>query len=299
MTLALVTASLLWGSLYPAAKPALAATGPMQVTFCRVLLAFVSLGSLILLRSGPGLLVRQLRAHWRAVLVLGIFNFAVSQILAMSAQSLLPASVNGLLNNTHPLWVAIASALFYPPRRPGLLVAGSAVALVGVGLVFLPDLVFGAAAGAALSPLGIALSLAGSGVIAIGTGVGRRVMQGGDPLAITTLALGAAILPVTALTLANGGFDSILNAPGEVQLLLLYLGIGCTAVNFALWYYGLKHTSAAAASAFQYMIPPTSVALAALFLHEPISPALGLGTVCILIGLLATQIASTTRSAAG
>src|SRR5713101_6432651 len=227
VTLALVAASLLWGSLYPVAKPALAATGPMQVTFCRVLLAFVSLATLILLRSGPGPLVQQLRAHWRAVLVLGIFNFALSQILAMSAQSLLPASVNGLLNNTHPLWVAIASALFYPPRQPGLLVGGSAVALVGVGLVFLPDLAFGAGRATALSPLGIALSLAGSGVIAIGTGVGRRVMLGGDPLAITTLALGASILPMTALTLANGGFDLILNAPGDVQLLLLYLGIGC------------------------------------------------------------------------
>src|SRR5438034_5496295 len=158
VTLALIVASLLWGSLYPAAKPALDATGPMQVTFCRVVLAFVSLGSLILLRSGPGLLVQQLRAHWRAVLVLGMFNFAVSQILAMSAQSLLPASVNGLLNNTHPLWVAIASALFYPPRRPGLLVGGSAVAMLGVGLVLLPDLASGATTGAALSPLGILLS---------------------------------------------------------------------------------------------------------------------------------------------
>jgi drug/metabolite transporter (DMT)-like permease len=292
VTLALIVASLLWGSLYPAAKPALAATGPMQVTFCRVLLAFISLASLILLRSGPGLLVQQLRVHWRAVLVLGVFNFAVSQILAMSAQALLPASVNGLLNNTHPLWVAIASVLFHAPRRPGLLVGGSAVALLGVGLVFLPDLAFGAAAGADASPLGVALSLAGSGVIAIGTGVGRRVMPRSDPLAITTLALGAAIPPVTVLTLANGGFDPILNAPGDVRVLLLYLGIGCTAVNFALWYYGLKHTSAAAASAFQYMIPPTSVAIAALFLREEISPALGLGTLCILVGLLATQIAS-------
>jgi len=295
VTLALVVASLLWGSLYPAAKPALAATGPMQVTFCRVLLAFVALGALILVRSGPGLLVQQLRAHWRAVLVLGMFNFAVSQILAMSAQTLLPASVNGLLNNTHPLWVAIASALFYPPRRPGLLVIGSVVALAGVGLVFLPDLAFGAAAGAALSPLGIVLSLAGSGVIGIGTGLGRRVLRGGDPLAITTLALGAAIPPVAVLTWVNGGFASIVSASTEVQLLLLYLGIGCTAVNFALWYYGLKYTSAAAASAFQYMIPPTSVAIAALFLHEPIGPALGLGTLCVLIGLVTTQVASATR----
>jgi drug/metabolite transporter (DMT)-like permease len=292
VTLALVAASLLWGSLYPASKPALAATGPMQVTFCRVVLAFVSLAALMLVRSGPGLLVHQLRAHWRAVLVLGMFNFAVSQILAMSAQSLLPASVNGLLNNTHPLWVAIASALFYPPRRPGLLVGGSAVALVGVGLVFLPDLAFGAGRDAALSPLGITLSLAGSASIAIGTGVGRRVVLGADPLAITTLALGAAIVPLSVLTLTNGGFDPILTAPRDIQLLLVYLGIGCTAINFALWYYGLKHTSAAAASAFQYMIPPTSVALAALFLHEPISPALGIGALCILIGLLVTQRAS-------
>src|SRR5205823_9055262 len=150
VTLALIVASLLWGSLYPAAKPALAATGPMQVTFCRVLLAFVSLGALILLRSGPGLLVQQLRAHWRAVLVLGIFNFAVSQILAMSAQSLLPASVNGLLNNSHSLWVSIASALFYPPRRPGLLAGGSVVAILGVVLVFLTRLACGGGQSAAL-----------------------------------------------------------------------------------------------------------------------------------------------------
>jgi drug/metabolite transporter (DMT)-like permease len=295
--LALVIASLLWGSLYPAAKPALGATGPMQVTFCRVLLAFVSLGLVILLRSGPRSLTRQLRAHWRAVLVLGLFNFAVSQILTMWAQTLLPASVNGLLNNTHPLWVAIASALFYPPPRPGVLVVGSAVALCGVALVFLPDLTVGAAAGSVLSPLGIALSLAGSAVIATGTGIGRRVMVGGDPLAITTLALGAAILPMAALTLANGGFDSILWAPADVKVLLLYLGIGCTAVNLGLWYYALKHTSAATASAFQYLIAPTSVALAALVLDEPISPTLILGTVCILIGLFTTQIASTTRRA--
>ena len=83
----------------------------------------------------------------------------------MPAQSLLRASVNGLLNDTHPLWVAIASAVFHPQRRPWLLVAGSAVALLGVGLVLLPDLLLGAAAGAALSPRGIALSLAaGSGL---------------------------------------------------------------------------------------------------------------------------------------
>jgi drug/metabolite transporter (DMT)-like permease len=43
------------------------------------------------------------------------------------------------------------------------------------------------------------------------------------------------------------------------------------------------------------MIPPTSVALAAVFLHEAITPALIAGTICILIGLVATQLAATAR----
>jgi drug/metabolite transporter (DMT)-like permease len=292
--LALIVAALLWGSLYPAAKPAVSVTGPIQVSFCRVCLACLCLGSMVLLRSGPGLLLQQLRSHWRAIGVLGLCTFAVSQILAMLALAYLPASVNGLLNNTHPLWVAVGTALFYPPRRPALVVAGSTIALAGVGIIFLPDVASDVGAGAqVLSPLGMAFSLAGSGVIALGTALGRRIMPGSDPLAVSALASGFAILPMTLLTLASGGFGPILEAPGETKLLLLYVGVGCTALNNWLWYYGLKHLSAAAASAFQYMIPPMSVAIAAIFLHEPLSLVLVLGTLCILVGLVATQLGST------
>ena len=39
---AVIVASFLWGSLYPAGKPAVAAVGPMQVAFCRVALAFLT-----------------------------------------------------------------------------------------------------------------------------------------------------------------------------------------------------------------------------------------------------------------
>src|SRR5262249_56178048 len=102
---------------------------------------------------------------------------------------------------------------------------GSGGGVVGEGVVFLPDLACGGAASVALSPAGIALALAGSAVIAVGAGVGRQVMRGADPLAITTLALGAAILPMTALTLGNGGFASIVSAPTDVHLRWLYLGI--------------------------------------------------------------------------
>jgi drug/metabolite transporter (DMT)-like permease len=214
-------------------------------------------------------------------------------MLALSALNYLPASVNGVLNNTHPLWVAIGAAVFFPPRQPQLLVAGSLVALIGVVFVFLPDLMSGTSD---ISALGVALSLAGSGVIAIGTVIGRRVMHGSDPMTISALASGAAIIPVLGLTMASGGLAPIFAAPPSIKLLLVYVGVGCTAINFALWYYGLKHLPAAAASAFQYLIPPIGVAFAAVFLDEAVSVSLLIGTVCVLIGLAATQIASTNIS---
>ncbi len=283
---ALTMASVLWGSLYTAAKPAVAEAGAFQVTLCRVVLAFVCLAPIVLMRGGSHALVATWRAHWRGIILLGLLNFAGSQILALSALNYLPASVNGVLNNMHPLWVALGTALLFAPPRPRMLIGGSLVALVGVGLVFLPDLL---SAAGTVTTLGVGLALAGSVVIAVGTVIGRRVMQGSDPLAVSALASAAAILPVTAIVLLNGGLRPIADAPGDIKLLLVYVGVGCTAMNFALWYYGLKHLPAASASAFQYLIPPVGVALAAIFLGEPISLALVAGTALILTGLAVTQ----------
>lgn len=292
--LALVLASVLWGSLYTAAKPAVDVTGAIQVTLCRVALACLCLTPVVLARGGPVQLFQPLRSHWRAVVLLGLLNFGASQMLALSALNFLPASVNGVLNNTHPLWVAIGTTLMARPHRPGLLVVGSLIALFGVCVIFLPDL-DATNLGSNVTPLGVGLSLAGSGVIATGTVIARRVMPGNDPLAVSAVASGAAILPVGAIALFNGGLAPIFEADDSIKLLLLYVGVGCTAINFGLWYYGLKHLSAAGASAFQYLIPPIGVALAAIFLAEPITLTLLLGTACILLGLAATQFASDAR----
>jgi drug/metabolite transporter (DMT)-like permease len=289
--LALVVASLLWGSLYTAAKPAVSTVGAFQVSLCRVVLACVCLSPLVLARGGPTALWLPLQRHWRIILLLGLLNFGTSQLLALNALNYLPASVNGVLNNTHPLWVAIGTTLLARASRPRLLVFGSVIALFGVGFIFLPDLL-AANVASSITPLGVGLSLAGSGVIAIGTVLGRRVMPGNDPLAISALASGAAIVPVAALSVVNGGVQPILDAADGIKLELLYVGVGCTAINFGLWYYGLKHLSAAGASAFQYLIPPIGVVLAAVFLSEPITPTLVLGTACILLGLAATQVAT-------
>ncbi len=294
--LAAVVASVLWGSLYPAGKPAIAVVGPMQVAFCRAALACLSLGCLVAFRGDVHCFGLQLRQRWSGILVISATSFFGSSLLAMLALGLAPASIIGLLNNTSPLWLAIGAALFYPPRRPIVLVVGSVAAFIGVGLVLFPDVLGGSLdVPASLNPLGVALALGGSWVIATSTIVGRRVMVSGDPIATSALASGAAIPLLGALVVANGGFDPILNAPIDVKLALLYVGVGCTAINFTLWFYALQHLPAAQAAAFQYLIPPISVVLSAIALGERLTGGLVVGGLLIVCGLIASQQAGPAR----
>jgi drug/metabolite transporter (DMT)-like permease len=289
---AVVAASFLWGSLYPAGKPAVAAVGPMQVAFCRAFLAFVTLGLVVILRGGGGGLLGQLRERWKGIVALGLLSFSGSSVLAMLALGLLPASANSLLNNTHPLWVAIGTALIFAPKRSFLLILGIVVAFGGVAVGLLPDLSVAANAGLALNPVGVALSLAGSLVIAGSTVVGRQVMRKGDSIRISALASGVALPTLVVLVLSNGGFGPIVDAPLPVKALLIYVGVGCTALNFTLWFFGLQRLPAAQASAFQFLIPPIGVALSSILLGEAITGGLLAGGALILCGLLVTQLAS-------
>ncbi|HVC34312.1 MAG TPA: DMT family transporter [Chloroflexota bacterium] len=288
--LAAIVASVLWGSLYPAGKPAIAAVGPLQVVLCRALLACLTMGAIVVLRGDARTFAAHVRKRWPGILGVAGTSFFGTSLLAMLSLGLLPASVEGLLNNTSPLWLAVGTALLFPPRRPFVLVVGSLAALGGVGLIFFPDVLRGSlAVPTALNPLGVVLALTGSGLIAASTVVGRKVMLSGDPVAISALASGAAVPLLAALVLANGGVGPILAASLEIKALLLYVGVGCTATNFTLWFYALQHLPAAQAAAFQYLIPPVSVILAALTLGEPLTAALIVGGSLIVCGLVATQ----------
>ena len=207
--------SLGWASMYPAAKLALVEVEPLHIVWARAAVAGLALALLTIvskrgLRSG----LAQLRAEGRTRpwgwLLLGLMNFVGTSLLVLSAQRFLAASVNGLLNNTSPLWLALAAALLGRAVHPSRLLTGSLIALVGVGLV-----VIGADTAASSGPWwqafatadlrGVGLSLAGSVLIAIATIVARRVMPGRDAVAATSLACLWAALVLTPLVFAFAG----------------------------------------------------------------------------------------------
>jgi len=309
-----------WGSLYPVAKLALTEVTPLMVALARAVLAGLILALITCLRYGHlrrGLarLRTEATTDWRGPCVLGLISLAGTSLMAMTAQQFLPASVNGLLNNLSPLWLALYTTVSGRARNAPLLLAGSAVAAVGVALVLLggaPAPVasgstalaapagsgassvsggFGISGNAAFA-LGATISLCGSMLIAYSNLVARRVIARRDPFATTAVAAGWASLPLAApLLLGIGGsFPAYAAAPDATKAQLLWLGSVCTAFNFSLWNFALAHLPVSRIAPLQYLIPPLSVVLAILILGEPAGPGLLAGTAAIVAGILLARL---------
>lgn len=287
----LVVAMSLWGSLYPAGKPVLAAVPAAHVALVRAVVAWVVLSALVLARGkGREALAELTQRPWSTA-VLGSLSFFLSSLLAMLALSYLPASVVGLISNTSPLWLSLGAIALHRPKDSGRMLVGAAIALAGVALVlFRQEADAGALlGGGGLDPRGVALALLCSGVIAVQAAWGRRVMPGRDPMVMTALACLWSVPPLALLAQAEGGVAPLLATTLPLQALLLYLGVGCTAVNFALFNHVLQRVPAERASAFQYLTPLVSALLAFALLGEPATWPLVVGGAAILAGIWLTQ----------
>jgi drug/metabolite transporter (DMT)-like permease len=289
-----------WASLYSVAKPALEEVSPVLVATARATIATFVLATLSIMASGGlGAGLKHLREEamdrWQRTAVVGVVSFTGTSLIAMTAQGLLPASVNGLLNNLSPLWIALFAVAAGRSRNGPLLVLGATIAAAGVGLVLFgrgeTDVAVGASTRTVEFALGAALSLSGSLLIAFANVLTRSVMRGRDPLALTAVAAGWGSLPLLALLVlgVGGGVGDLGAISFETRLRLLWLGTASTAFNFALWSYALAHLPVTRVAPFQYLIAPCSVAIAFLLLGETFGPGLLAGTVAIAGGIALAQ----------
>lgn len=285
----LLSAMALWGSLYPASKPVLAQLSPVQVALSRAVIAFLVLCGLILLRGRGGQALSELRHRPWPSASLGLLSFLLSSLLAMLAVRYLPASVVGMVTATSPLWLSLAVVAMHRPADSGRMLMGAAVALAGVAMVLFKDGVTVVLAGEGLDPRGIIFALLCAMVIAMQVAWGRRVMAGRDPMVITCLGCAWSLPPLLALSAAEGGMDTLFALSGPTLGIVLYLGVGCTALNFVLFNDALKRVPAERAAAFQYLVPFLSALFAYVFLGEILTWPLIAGGLAIVFGLVLTQ----------
>ncbi len=144
----------------------------------------------------------------------------------------------------------------------------------------------GGAAGSSLWGDGLLLLAAASGAsYAI---LGRRAFAGPDPLGILAGSTLCGALFLAPPAIAEAAITGATWPSSDGMLLLLYLGLGCSALAFALWAYGLRHLTAAQNAVFGALELPVGLATAALLLGEVLGATQLAGAVLLLTGALWT-----------
>lgn len=219
----------------------------------------------------------------RGAALLGLTGVALSY--AFYQDGLRYSSVDNatMFQGVVPAATAILAAAFLGERLGAWRLGGILVTIVGLLVVVL----FGSRSGLGFSALGDLLLLGSALCLAIYNVLGRRAFAGQDTLAVVagSLLYGTLfLLPFAGLELV-GEAATLRHVSGEEVGLVLYLGVGGTALAFLLLGIGLKHLDAGEVAVFGNLIPFVSIASAALVLGEAIGLTEVVGGAIIAAGV--------------
>jgi drug/metabolite transporter (DMT)-like permease len=261
---------------------ALASMSPAVLTVARFMLALVILLPLAILRGGDvGAAIRS--APVALLGGLGVAAYYGLQNLGLVTTS---AGTAAVLQALLPVATALIAAVWLRERLSPLLLAGLALASVGVALVA-GGLVAEASAGAGLIVLGVL-------AYAVYTVLLRRDPER-DPVVVAaaTCAWGVLLLlPWLAGEVLTGRARLDLDT-GAVTA-MVYLGLAASALTLLLWTYGAAHVPASTAGVFTASIPAVGYVCAVLA-GEDASWGKTIGSVLALLG---AAVAASAASAA-
>lgn len=251
----LAVLAVIWGSsfilmkwsLFDNGRPVL---GPWQVASARLAIAWLILVPSMLRHAGL------LPAHWKALLVSGLFGNGLPAILFTTAQSRIGSALAGMINALSPLFVLVIGALFFSVRTRGVHLAGVLLGLGGAaGLILVGRQVDGAP-----------VAFAGSAVLAtlcygISANVVKTHLPGLPPAGISALALTFVGPPALVLVFATVLPATLRQDPAAWRALgfvALLAALG-TSLALLLWNRLIQLTSALAAATVTYLMPVVAI----------------------------------------
>lgn len=241
----------------------------------------IVLGALILLPflwRARGLLTL---AHWRRFALIGALNSAIPFSLFAWAAARAPAGIGAIANSTTVLFTALIAYFVYGDR----IGTRRAIALVA-GFVGVVVLASGKIEGESIGAAALAGTLA-SLCYGFAVNFTKRWLAGVPPLAAV-----AGTLSCAAVMLAPFAFFAWPATPPPLKSWLAAgtLGVLCTGIAYALFFYLIQRVSASRASTNTYLVPLFGVGWAWLLLGEQptatmlIAGALILGSVIVSQG---------------
>jgi len=264
---------LLWGLPYFFIKVAVGEVSPAFVGWSRV-----SLGALILLplawRRGT---LSTLRGAWAPVIAFAAVEMGIPFLLIPAGEQFISSSLTAIIISSVPLCIALLSLRFAPHDRPDArrflgMLAGLAgvVALLGIQL-----------AGHPLELVGAACILGAAVCYAAGPMIAAQKMPGVDSIA--GVGASSAISALGLLPVAVATAPHRMPSPAVIWS-LLGLGVLCTAIAMALYFFLIAEAGPSRASIITYVNPAVAVLAGVVALGERLTPVMIFGLALILAG---------------
>jgi len=270
----------LWASVYSAIHIALADFSSGQLAFLRL-----AIGSTVL--AGWGAVTGTPlpdRRYWLRLAVIGLIGFAAYLVLLNLGQRSVEAATASFIINTTPALSALLAAVFLGDKLRLAGIAGIAISLGGVGLIAFSG-------GGALRfdhSLGALILLGAAIVHAMHFVYQKATLAEVSPFAVTAGSMIAGALCLAPF--APGTYAAVLRASPQSLIVVLYLGVLCSAFAHLAWSHLLAHLSATRATSILMLNSPMAALIGALWLGEVIPAAVWCGGLLTIGGVALVQL---------
>lgn len=296
----LLLVCIIWGSNFTVIKAAFREMEPLAFNALRLLIASVSfLGVIVFVQRRPPAsgsaslrwwsILRTdaplTRGDWLSLALIGAIGHFAYQLCFVGSLARTTVANTSLILGLTPAAVALASAALGQERVRPHHWSGLALSLIGLYLVV--------GRGAQLSRS--ALGGDGLAVLAvlcwtIYTLVGQRLMERHSPLGVTGLSMTMGTIPYVLFALPALGRTDWDAVSAAVWVALAYSAMLALCVSYLIWYVAVRQMGSARTSVYSNVIPLVAMAVAFVWLGEPIGWSKIAGAAAVLAGVAVTRL---------
>lgn len=265
--------------------------GPVGITFIRYFVGVIFL------------LPVAFQVRWRpvsprdlaAIVILGIFQFAVLIVLLNFSVIYIEVSLSLLIFATLPLQTMLIAIALGQEHFTGRKLIGILLTIVGVG--------YAVGATSLAQPLGedgwwgVLAAFASALVGALCSVFYRPYLIRYPTSQVSTMAMAASVLVLAGLAVAEGLPAALPAFDFNVWAALIFIGLS-SSIGYSCWLYGLRHTVPSNVTVFLGLSPISAAIIAAIFIAQPLTTADIIGSLLVALGLVVSLWQRRSKSAA-
>jgi drug/metabolite transporter (DMT)-like permease len=271
-----------WGTTFISTKVLLKTFTPVEILFIRFII-----GYLALFLMSPKKLKLKDRRHELLFLGAGLSGVTLYFLFENIALTFTYASNVGIVVSVAPIFTALFAHMFlHGEKLKSSFFIGFVTAMAGIILIS-----YNGSTVMKLNPIGDILAVLAAVVWGVYSVFSKKISDHGYPTITSTRRIFfyglVFMIPALFYFKIDIGFSQL--AKPTNLLNILYLGLGASAICFAIWNLATKLLGAVKCSLYIYFVPVIAVVVSFLVLHEKITGVAAFGILLTLLGLILSE----------